>query len=137
MVNPVAGAYAEQVPLLVVSGGPGEAEQQLAGVHHQAKDVEAQCRILPRSRAPRASCAHPELAARARSTRWCGRILAEHRPGYLEIHRDMVDLEIRVPAEILDVGRQLPAPDARIRASSREAVADTLARLRAREAADR
>ena len=41
VVNPVAGAYAEQVPLLVVSGGPGEAEAKLAGVHHQAKDVES------------------------------------------------------------------------------------------------
>ena len=40
VVNPIAGAYAEQVPLLVVSGGPGEAEQKLAGVHHQVKDVE-------------------------------------------------------------------------------------------------
>ena len=38
VVNPIAGAYAEQVPLLVVSGGPGEAEQKLGGVHHQAKD---------------------------------------------------------------------------------------------------
>jgi indolepyruvate decarboxylase len=38
VVNPIAGAYAEQVPLLVVSGGPGDAEQKLGGVHHQAKD---------------------------------------------------------------------------------------------------
>ena len=30
VVNPIAGAYAEQVPLLVVSGGPGDAEQKLA-----------------------------------------------------------------------------------------------------------
>ena len=46
VVNPVAGAYAEQVPLLVVSGGPGDAEQKLGGVHHQAKDVEGQWRIF-------------------------------------------------------------------------------------------
>src|SRR5512147_470538 len=46
VVNPVAGAYAEQVPLLVVSGGPGEAEQKLGGVHHQAKDVLSQWRIF-------------------------------------------------------------------------------------------
>jgi len=46
VVNPVAGAYAEQVPLLVVSGGPGDAEQKLGGVHHQVKDVEGQWRIF-------------------------------------------------------------------------------------------
>ena len=32
VVNPVAGAYAEQVPLLVVSGGPGVAEASIAGI---------------------------------------------------------------------------------------------------------
>src|ERR1700752_2711448 len=46
VVNPVAGAYAEQVPLLVVSGGPGEAEQKLGGVPHQAKSVDSQWRIF-------------------------------------------------------------------------------------------
>src|SRR5512145_3565534 len=35
VVNPVAGAYAERVPLLVVSGGPGAIEASVAGVHHQ------------------------------------------------------------------------------------------------------
>ena len=35
VVNSVAAAYAEQIPLLVVSGGSGEAESKLAGVHHQ------------------------------------------------------------------------------------------------------
>ncbi|MDX1648794.1 MAG: thiamine pyrophosphate-binding protein, partial [Myxococcota bacterium] len=46
VVNPVAGAYAEKVPLLVVSGGPGEAEQKMAGIHHQVKDVDTQYRIM-------------------------------------------------------------------------------------------
>ena len=30
MVNPVAGSFAERVPLLVISGGPGEEERSLA-----------------------------------------------------------------------------------------------------------
>ena len=37
MVNPVAGSFAERVPVLVVSGGPGAAEQRLGTlIHHQA-----------------------------------------------------------------------------------------------------
>ena len=63
VVNPVAGAYAEQIPLLVVSGGPGEEESQLAGVHHQVKDVEAQCRIFSEVTCSARILRHPDLAA--------------------------------------------------------------------------
>ena len=63
VVNPVAGAYAEQVPLLVVSGGPGDAEQKLGGVHHQAKDVEGQWRIFREVTADARILRRPELAA--------------------------------------------------------------------------
>ena len=62
VVNPVAGAYAEQVPLLVVSGGPGEAELKIAGVHHQAKDVEGQCRIFAEVTCDARILQHPALA---------------------------------------------------------------------------
>jgi indolepyruvate decarboxylase len=87
LVNPVAGAYAEQVPLLVVSGGPGEAESKLAGVHHQVKDVEAQCRIFSEVTCAARILTHPGLAAEE-VHETLGAILTEHRPGYLEIHRE-------------------------------------------------
>src|SRR5574341_1552130 len=46
MVNPVAGSFAERVPILVISGGPGEDERKLGTlIHHQAKEVESQLRI--------------------------------------------------------------------------------------------
>src|SRR5512147_1329701 len=46
MVNPVAGSFAERVPLLVISGGPGEEERKLGVlIHHQAKEIESQYRI--------------------------------------------------------------------------------------------
>jgi indolepyruvate decarboxylase len=60
VVNPIAAAYAEQVPLLVVSGGPGEAEQKLAGVHHQAKEIEGQRRIFEEVTCAARLIAHPE-----------------------------------------------------------------------------
>jgi indolepyruvate decarboxylase len=128
IVNAVGGAYAEQVGLLVVSGGPGEAEQRLSGVHHQVKDVESQFRILSEVTCAARILEHPELAARE-VHEVVGRILAEHRPGYLEIHRDRVDVEIRVPDEILDWDGSFPRPASDER-KLREAVAETVARLR-------
>lgn len=129
VVNPVAGAYAEQVPLLVVSGGPGAAEASVAGVHHQVKDVEAQCRILSEVTCSARILRHPELVARE-IHETVTRIMTEHRPGYLEIHRDRVDVPISVPPEILEWDGSYP----RRRSDPRklgEAVSDTLARVRA------
>ena len=46
MVNPVAGSFSERVPVLVLSGGPGEEERKLGTlIHHQAKEIESQLRI--------------------------------------------------------------------------------------------
>jgi indolepyruvate decarboxylase len=129
VVNPIAGAYAEQVPLLVVSGGPGAAEASVAGVHHQVKDLEVQCRILSEVTCSARILRHPELVA-CEVHETVTRIMTEHRPGYLEIHRDRVDVPITVPEEILDWDGSYP----RRRSDPRklgEAVADTLARLRA------
>src|SRR3989442_5803381 len=48
MVNPVAGSFSERVPVLVISGGPGEEERQLGQpIHHQAEENEAPLRIYP------------------------------------------------------------------------------------------
>jgi indolepyruvate decarboxylase len=129
VVNPVAGAYAEQIPLLVVSGGPGDAEAQIAGIHHQAKDIAGQCRIFEQVTCDARILHTPETAARE-IHEVVTRIQTELRPGYLEIHRDMVDVEIPVPTAIRDWdGRFEPtASDGR---KLREAVADTVTRLRA------
>jgi TPP-dependent 2-oxoacid decarboxylase len=128
VVNAVAGAYAEQVPLLVVSGGPGEAEQKLAGIHHQAKDVEGQWRIFQEVTCEARILRHPERAARE-VHEVVRAILTQHRPGYLEIHRDLTDVSIRVPAEIRDWnGRFEPPPSDRRKLD--EAATETVARLR-------
>ena len=127
IVNAIGGAYAEQVGLLVVSGGPGEAEQRLSGVHHQVKDVASQFRILSEVTCAARVLEHPELAA-AQVHEVVGAILREHRPGYLEIHRDRVDVEIHVPDEILDWDGSFPRPPSDPR-KLREAVAETVARL--------
>ena len=129
IVNAVGGAYAEQVGLLVVSGGPGEAEQRLSGVHHQVKDVESQFRVLSEVTCAARILEHPELAARE-VHETVSRIVQEHRPGYLEIHRDMVDVPIQVPPEIVEWDGSFPRPRSDPRKLG-EAVAETVARVRA------
>jgi indolepyruvate decarboxylase len=129
LVNAVAGAYAEQVPLLVVSGGPGEAEQKLSGIHHQVKDVESQWRIFREVTCAARIVRHPERAAQE-IHEVVSAIAAEHRPGYLEIHRDLVDVTVPVPAELLAWDGRFPRPASDPRKLA-EAVAETVARLRA------
>jgi len=128
VVNPIAGAYAEQVPLLVVSGGPGDAEQKLGGVHHQAKDIEGQCRVFAEVTCDARILVHPELAA-SEIHEVAANIASEHRPGYLEIHRDIVDREIPVPKHIREWDGTFPRP-ASDRRKLVEAVGDAAARIR-------
>jgi len=129
VMNPVAGAYAEQVPLLVVSGGPGEAEQKLGGVHHQAKDIAGQCRAFAEVTCDARILSHPELAAQEIHD-VVHAIATQHRPGYIEIHRDMVDVRIPVPRSIREWDGTFPRPRSD-RRKLREAVAETTARIRA------
>jgi indolepyruvate decarboxylase len=102
MVNPVAGSFAERVPVLVVSGGPGEEERKLGTlIHHQAKEVESQLRIYRELTCAAAVLDDPRTAAEEVDavvrTVW-----REQRPGYLEIHRDMVERRIPVPRAIVE-----------------------------------
>jgi indolepyruvate decarboxylase len=128
IVNPVAGAYAEQIPLLVVSGGPGEAEQKLSGIHHQAKDPLGQFRIFQEVTCAARILRHPERAAQE-VHEVVSAIMAEQRPGYLEIHRDMVDVTVPVPTDLAAWDGSFPRPGSDPRKLA-EAVSDTTARLR-------
>ncbi len=124
MVNAVAGAWAEHVPLLVLSGGPGEEETRHGTlIHHQARAIESQLRIYREVTAaaevvddPRTAAATIDGVVRA--------MWAERRPGYIEIHRDMVDRVIEVPREIREAGPPLIVSridPARVREAARDA----------------
>ena len=102
MVNPVAGSFSERVPLLILSGGPGEEERKLGTlIHHQAREIESQHRIYQE-----VTCASGVLTDPRRAAMQLHDVVraiwAEQRPGYIEIHRDMVDREIEVPDELLE-----------------------------------
>jgi len=99
MVNPVAQAYVEKSPLVVISGAPGKQESQRGlGLHHQVKRIDSQYKIFEEI-----TCAQvilddvqtaPQLIAQALDT-----CIQQSRPVYIELPRDMVAEDITaVPA---------------------------------------
>jgi indolepyruvate decarboxylase len=108
MVNPVAGSFAERVPVLVISGGPGEDERKLGVlIHHQAKEIESQLRIYREVTCAAKIIDDPLHAARD-IDEVIRAIWLNQQPGYLEIHRDVVEKEIPVPQEIVMWNGELP-----------------------------
>jgi TPP-dependent 2-oxoacid decarboxylase len=125
MVNPVAGSFSERVPLLVFSGGPGEEERKLGTlIHHQAREIESQHRIYQEVTCASRVITDPRDAAQQLHEVACT-VWAEQRPGYVEIHRDMVDREIEVAEELLEDGhlRFYESDTRRVEEAARETAA--------------
>jgi indolepyruvate decarboxylase len=102
MVNPVAGSFSERVPVLVLSGGPGEEERRLGTlIHHQAKEIESQLRIYRELTCAARVLDDPRTAAET-VHEVVRAVWREQQPGYLEVHRDMVERRIPVPREIAE-----------------------------------
>src|SRR5438094_48061 len=102
VVNPVAGSFSERVPILVISGGPGEEERKLGTlIHHQAKEIESQLRIY-RELTCAARVIDDAATAAASVDEVVRTVWREQRPGYVEIHRDMVERPIPVPRAIIE-----------------------------------
>ena len=89
LVNAVAGAYAERVPLVVLSGAPA-AHEASSGLllHHQVKTLDSQWRLFEELTVDRARLDDIERAP-AQIARVLDTALARSRPVYLEIPRDM------------------------------------------------
>jgi len=130
MVNPVAGSFSERVPILVLSGGPGDEERKLGTlIHHQAKEIESQLRIYRELTCAARLLDDPRTAAET-VHELVQAVWREQRPGYLEVHRDMVERRIPVPKEIIawDGTLQFARSDEQ---NVAEAVRDTVARFNA------
>jgi indolepyruvate decarboxylase len=90
MVNPVAAAYAEKSPVVVISGAPGKGEISTGLLlHHQAKTIDSQFEIFKQI-----TCDQTRLDDAARAPAHIARVLASckrhSRPVYIEVPRDMV-----------------------------------------------
>ncbi|HEU5431519.1 MAG TPA: thiamine pyrophosphate-binding protein, partial [Thermomicrobiales bacterium] len=124
LANTTGQAFAEESPVLVISGAPGLAERTRHPLlHHRIHDFDDQLRVFAPLTVASAALDDPEIAARE-IDRVIGAIQREKRPGYLEIPRDLVDAEIEVHARR---PRPAPASDPDILAA---AVAEATARLR-------
>jgi len=96
MVNPIAAAYAEKTPVLVLTGGPGKMERE-GGilVHHQVKSFDSQLKVFREVTHYQAVLDDPETAAD--QIRYAIDLCQAYSlPVYLEVPRDMVDTRIRV-----------------------------------------
>ncbi|MBI2190549.1 MAG: thiamine pyrophosphate-binding protein [Planctomycetes bacterium] len=122
-VNPVAAAYAEKSPILVLSGAP-EARLRASGfmIHHIVKGFDSQLRVFQEVTGAAAA-----LTNRSTAVQEIHRVLAEvlirKRPGYLEIPRDMVNLEIGRPGPFRPRRVRPPQP------ALQEAFREVLARI--------
>jgi indolepyruvate decarboxylase len=97
MINPVACAYAEESPLVVISGGPGRQEKKSGvQVHHEVKTYESQFNAYREVTAFAAILDDPSDAA-SQILRALDVALKFRRPVYLEVPRDMVFAEIAPP----------------------------------------
>ncbi len=97
LINPVACAYAEESPLVVISGGPGRQEKQSGvQVHHEVKTYESQFNAYREVTEFAAILDDPSQAA-SQILRALDVALKFRRPVYLEVPRDMVFTEIAPP----------------------------------------
>lgn len=100
MINSVACAYAEESPLIVISGGPGRLEKRSGvHIHHEVKSYQSQFNIYKEVTAFGAIVDDPQTAA-SQIRKAIDVALQCKRPVYLEIPRDMVFADIAVPAEV-------------------------------------
>jgi len=102
-LNPIACAYAEQSPLLVVSGGPEVAlRRPELHLHHVVKTFESQLQIYREVTVDAAILDDPESAP-ATIDRVLRAVIRWKRPGYLEIPRDRVRAPVSGPVGRLEL----------------------------------
>ncbi|MFO7627935.1 MAG: thiamine pyrophosphate-binding protein [Prochlorococcaceae cyanobacterium] len=91
LLNPVAGAYVERSPLLVISGAPGVRESdEHALLHHRIRATDTQERFFHEVCAETA-CLDSCRTAAGKIIKVLEAMQRESRPGYLELPRDCLD----------------------------------------------
>ena len=121
MINAVACAYAEESPLVIISGGPGRLEKRSAvHVRHEVKSFESQLKVYQEVTEFSAILDSPQTAASDICTA-LEIATKRKRPVYLEVPRDMVFADIVVPSDFEHV--ELPINEGALEEATREIVA--------------
>ena len=124
ILNAVAGAYAEQVPLVVVSGAPPARRREAgARVHHLVDNYQLQLDVYRKITAAAVLLTDPETAP-DEIDRVVATCLSRKLPGYIELPADMAGKPCRSPAGDLVPPRAESDP-----AQLAAAVAETAARF--------
>jgi TPP-dependent 2-oxoacid decarboxylase len=97
VANAAANAWAEQVPMLILSGAPGVVERKGdPNLHHKVKDFGTQVRVFEEL-----TCAQAVLTTGDTATNEIDRVLLEmlsqQRPGYIEVPRDLIGAIVDPP----------------------------------------
>ncbi|MEY4354265.1 MAG: hypothetical protein RLZZ609_2506 [Cyanobacteriota bacterium] len=97
LLNPVAGAYAERSPLLVISGAPGLRESdEHALLHHRIRASDTQERFF-KEVCSQTACLDSGRTAVDKMLRVLEAMRRESRPGYLELPRDSLTRPVPRP----------------------------------------
>jgi indolepyruvate decarboxylase len=90
VVNPVAGAFAEKSPVVVISGAPGMSERDRNPLlHHKVREFDTQRRVFEQITVASAALEDPDTAF-AEIDRVLHAAVRYNRPVYLELPRDLV-----------------------------------------------
>ena len=90
VVNPVAGAFAEKSPVVVISGAPGMREREKNPLlHHKVREFDTQKRVFEQITVASAVLSDPDTAL-AEIDRVLHAAMRYKRPVYLELPRDLV-----------------------------------------------
>src|SRR5438105_5539769 len=89
LVNPIAGAYAERSPVVVIAGAPGASDRSSGfGVHHQARTIDTQLAVYREVTCDQAVLTNAETAPEE-----IARVLRSARerslPVYIELPREL------------------------------------------------
>lgn len=99
MINPIALAYAEESPVIVISGSPETRyRSQKPHLHHCVKTFDTQYNVFKEVTESQTLLENP-LTAQTEIDRVFDTTIKQSRPGYIEIPRDMVNFEIPVVSE--------------------------------------
>ena len=110
LTNPIAGAYAEKSPVVVISGAPGLKERERNPLlHHRVRDFSTQRDIFAHITVAHTAIEDP-LTAYHEIDRVLDAVERYKRPGYIEVPRDMVDVTRRHRRRRQDLA-ELTEPD--------------------------
>ena len=97
LANTTAQAFAERSPVLIISGAPGMAERKHDPLlHHKVRSFETQLNVFREMTVAQAALEDAKTAA-TEINRVINAIKETKRPGYIELPRDMVQVQIDKP----------------------------------------